>query len=81
MAKVVDEVHRCGHPAAARALDVWQRNLRVSTVAGYTLVGWYPFGVGMYASFRAKKYREITERLLRDPNSVSQQELNKLMHL
>jgi len=81
VARVVDEVHRCGHPAAARALDVWQRNLHVSTVAGYTLVGWYPFGVGMYASFRAKKYRKITERLLRDPSSVSQQELDKLMRL
>ena len=78
-AKVVDEVHRCGHPVAARALDAWQRNLRVSTISAYTVVGWYPFSVGLVASVRARKYRDLTERLLRDPNSVSQEELNKLM--
>jgi hypothetical protein len=71
VAKVVDEVHRCGHPMAARSLDAWQWNLRVSTIAAYTVVGWYPFGVGLIASVRAKKYRDLTERLLRDPNSKS----------
>lgn len=78
-AKVVDEVHRCGHPMAARSLDAWQRNLRVSIISAYTVVGWYPFGVGLVAGVRAKKYRDLTERLLRDPNFVSQEEFNKLM--
>ena len=49
-----------------------------STISAYTVVGWYPFSVGLVASVRAKKYRNLTERLLRDPNSVSQEELNKL---
>jgi hypothetical protein len=28
LSELVDEVHLCGHSVVARALDVWQRNLR-----------------------------------------------------
>lgn len=78
-AKAVDEVHRCGHPAAARAIHKWQANRRTSVIAGYTLVGWYPLGIGMVAQLRANAHRTLTERLLRDPNAVPQRRIKRLM--
>jgi len=69
-AGVMDTMHRCGRSEAARAFDNWRRWRRTTNITGATLVGFYPFGIGMLASVQAGKWRPYMERVLMDPGEV-----------
>ena len=60
-------MHACGRTEAARAFDTWRRRQRTATIAAATLVGYWPFGIGIWAQWSANRWRDRTERLLLDP--------------
>ena len=63
----VTDLQRCGYPEAARAFERWRANRRATNLAGATVVGVYPFGIGLFTALRAGTWRERTESLLQDP--------------
>jgi hypothetical protein len=75
---LIDTMNRCGHEDAALAFDSWRLNRRVTNISAATVVGFYPFCVGIVSALKAGKRRELMERLLSDPDSVSEEEKAKL---
>ena len=72
--RLIDTMNQCGHEDAALAFDSWRLNRRVTNISAATVVGFYPFSVGIVSAVRAGNRRDLMERLLRDPDSVSEEE-------
>lgn len=58
----------CGRPEAARAFEEWRLRRRTVNITAATLVGFWPFGIGMLAAMQADDWRLRMERLLLDPD-------------
>ena len=71
---VVQELQRCDRPEAARAFEEWRRRRRIVNVSAATLVGMWPFGVGLLAAHQAEDWRLRTEALLLDPDVADEKE-------
>jgi hypothetical protein len=71
--EVAQALQACGRPEAARAFDAWRRLRRTGDIAAYTLIGYYPLGIGIVAHYSANRWRERTERLLLDPGVADEE--------
>lgn len=71
---IAQTMQRCGRPEAARAFEEWRLRRRVVNVSGATLVGMWPFGVGLLAARQAEDWRLRTEALLLDPALADERE-------
>jgi len=69
-AEIMDAMQRCGRSEAAQAFDAWRLRRRVTNISGATLVGFYPFGIGIVAAIQANHQRTRMEALLLDPAAV-----------
>lgn len=67
---LVTDLQRCGYPEAAAAFHKWRSHRRATNIAGATLVGMYPFGIGLYTAWQAGKWRERMELLVADPSAA-----------
>jgi len=61
---VTTELQRCGHLEAAEAFNAWRGSRRTTNIACATIVGCYPFGVGIWSAVKAKQHRLQMEQLL-----------------
>ncbi len=66
------DLQRCDRAEAARAFDLWRAHRRATNIAGATLVGFWPFGIGIYTAWNAGNWRERMEQLLLDPTVADQ---------
>ena len=64
---VLTELQQCGYWEAARAFDLWRRKQRATTIAAATVVGMYPFCIGIVTARQAARWRQRTADLLVDP--------------
>ena len=53
---------RSGRYEASRAFERWRRNQRATTTAAATVVGVYPFGVGIVTKAQTEKWRSAPRR-------------------
>lgn len=61
---VIDALQRCGLTEAAHTFERWRSYRRTTNIACATLVGCYPFGIGIWSAVRAGKERRELEALL-----------------
>lgn len=66
-AAIVEAMQACGRPEAARAFEQWRLRRRTVNITGATIVGFWPFGIGMLAAMQADDWRLRMEKLLLDP--------------
>lgn len=57
-ASVVNDLMTCGERVAAEEFEAWRRARRTTNAACATLLGCYPFSVGIVAGVVAKKHRD-----------------------
>ncbi len=69
-AKIMDAMQRCGRPEAAKAFGQWREWRRTTNIASATIVGFYPFGIGMVAASQAGRWRPYMEQILMDPSQA-----------
>lgn len=62
----------CERPEAARAFEIWRQYRRTVNITAATVVGFYPFGIGLGAAFLADDWRLRMEQLLLDPAVASE---------
>jgi hypothetical protein len=65
---LVNQLHLCGAHEAAASFDAWRQSRRVVNITGATLVGFYPFGIGILAAGKAHKHRMEMEAWLTNPS-------------
>ena len=70
-ARIVTELQRCGYPEAAAEFSAWRANRRATNISCATLVGCYPFGVGIATAVKAKKHRLRMEQALLRPKRLA----------
>ena len=69
-AAIASKMQRCGHLEAAEAFEAWRAMRRTTNVSCATLVGCYPFAIGIYSARRAKKKRATMEKELLQPSGT-----------
>jgi hypothetical protein len=62
--RIVTELQRCDYLEAAEAFNAWRESRRTTNISCATIVGCYPFGVGIWSGVMAKKHRLRMERAL-----------------
>lgn len=68
---IVTELQRCGYPEAAAEFSAWRANRRATNISCATLLGCYPFGVGIATAVKAKKHRLRMEQALLRPKRLA----------
>ena len=63
-AAVNDQLHRCGFGGAVSEFEKWRLNRRTTNIAGATLVGMWPFAVGIASAKMAEKHRLEMEHIM-----------------
>ena len=70
---IVEAMQACGRPEAARAFEQWRLRRRTVNITAATIVGFWPFGIGMLAAMQADDWRLRMEALLLDPGVADEQ--------
>jgi hypothetical protein len=65
--RIQHAMQACGRPEAAKAFAIWRQQRRTVNIAGATIFGMFPFGIGIAAAYQAEDWRLRMERLLLDP--------------
>ena len=63
-AVMIDQLHRCSHGKAAPEFEKWRSNRRITNVAGATVVGMWPFAIGIVSAKAAEKHRREMEHIV-----------------
>ncbi len=73
-----NKLQQCGHTSAAAEFDAWRRARRTTNTACATLVGCYPFAIGIWSAIVAKKHKEeMVEALLTGKTVEGRRQLEK----